>query len=209
MEQVSEFSDERWRAFCAFCGGLPKTRDHVPPKVFLDQPYPENLPVVGACLRCNSGASLDEEYVACMLEVTVCGTTDPAALTRDKIARAIQRNASLASKLTSSLGQDGYSLSAGDSERLSAVIAKMARALWAYETSETANAQDVIVRCAPIESLSDDQFQTFQRLTPHILLPEVGSRMASRILIGENGPYPPMWIEVQQDRFAYAIEVAT
>jgi hypothetical protein len=198
-----------WRAFCAFCGGRPETRDHVPPKIFLDQPYPENLPVVGACRKCNGGASLHEEYVACLLEVTVCGTTDPAALDRAKIARIIRRKPPLASKLTSSLGEDGYSLSASDSERLSAVIAKIARALWAYETSETANAQGVTVGYASIESLSDGQFQAFQRLTPPTLLPEVGSRMFSRVLIGENGPNPPSWIEVQQGRFAYAIEIAT
>jgi hypothetical protein len=33
--------------------------------------------------------------------------------------------------------------------------------------------------------------------------------MFSRVLIGENGPNPPSWIEVQQGRFAYAIEIAT
>jgi len=32
--------------------------------------------------------------------------------------------------------------------------------------------------------------------------------MASRVLIGENGPYPPSWLEVQQGRFSFAIDVA-
>jgi hypothetical protein len=150
--RCSQMRDGVRSAFSAV--GVPRHETHVPPKVFLDQPYPENLPVVGACRKCNGGASLHEEYVACLLEVMVCGTTDPAALDRAKIARIIRRKPPLASKFTFSLGENGYVLSASDSERLSAVIAKIARALWAYETSETANTLGVTVGYASIESLS-------------------------------------------------------
>src|SRR5690242_14029536 len=75
VQQVQKmYIDERHLAFCAFCGDAPGTRDHVPPRVFLDKPYPDNVPVVGSCFECNNGASLDEEYVACLLEAAVCNT---------------------------------------------------------------------------------------------------------------------------------------
>ena len=60
MRQIKEFTDERLRGFCAYCGGPAETRDHVPPRVFLDKPYPSNLPVVSACRECNEDISMDE-----------------------------------------------------------------------------------------------------------------------------------------------------
>jgi hypothetical protein len=81
VRQYETFVDERLLGFCAFCGGRPGTRDHVPPKVFLDKPYPANLPVVASCARCNSGASVDEEFVAALLEVVICGTPTPLTFT--------------------------------------------------------------------------------------------------------------------------------
>src|SRR5438067_1316487 len=107
MEQIRSFADERWSAFCAFCGRPPNTRDHVPPRVFLDKPYPENLPVVGACRECNKRGSLDEEYIACLLEVAAHGTVDPAALSRQKVARTLAARPPLAARLATSRGPNG------------------------------------------------------------------------------------------------------
>ena len=49
--------------FCIYCGAESGTREHVPSKVFLDEPYPEDLPVLPACFNCNNGFSDDEAYV--------------------------------------------------------------------------------------------------------------------------------------------------
>jgi hypothetical protein len=209
VEQIVPFADDRWSAFCAFCGAPSKTRDHVPPKIFLDKPYPENLPVVGACLSCNKGASLDEEFVACLLEVAVCGTIDPDDLRRPKVARILTAKPPLAAKLASSLGSDGqYLLAKEDSARLSAVIEKIARALWAYETGETARRGSAAVSYAQIAQLSSAQLDSFWTLTQPDIFPEVGSRMCSRVLVGEDGVVPVSWIDVQRARFSFAIEIA-
>ena len=39
---------------CVYCGNAAGTRDHVPPKVLLDEPYPPDLPPVPACDECNN-----------------------------------------------------------------------------------------------------------------------------------------------------------
>lgn len=46
MEQVPQFGDQRQLANCALCGSTTETRDHLPAKVFFDDPLPANLPVV-------------------------------------------------------------------------------------------------------------------------------------------------------------------
>lgn len=54
---------------CIYCGDDAKTREHVPSKAFLVEQYPENLPTMLACFKCNNGYSEDENYVACFLDM--------------------------------------------------------------------------------------------------------------------------------------------
>lgn len=67
MDQLKDYADDRLISGCTYCDGLAETRDHVPSRVLLDSPLPENLPVVGACWACNNGFSKDEEYFVCLL----------------------------------------------------------------------------------------------------------------------------------------------
>jgi hypothetical protein len=67
MEQLRCSGDDRNKGRCIHCGGPDETRDHSPSKVFLDEPYPENLPVCPSCLQFNNTLSIDEEYLACFL----------------------------------------------------------------------------------------------------------------------------------------------
>lgn len=97
------FVDDRLMGRCVYCGTTPDTRDHCPSKVLLDEPYPDNLPVVEACLACNQSFSLDEQYVACFLECVMCGSTDPAALNRRNIQRILTKTTSLAAEIPSTM----------------------------------------------------------------------------------------------------------
>jgi hypothetical protein len=207
MGQVQPFTDQRLAGFCAFCGGLPSTKDHVPPRIFLDLPHPENYPIIGACLDCNRGASLDEEYVACLLEVAACGSVSPADLRRQKIARALETRPALAAKLAESLKSGGgFVISQEDRARLSAVLEKIARGLWAYEVGETAQSSFATVRYAQIAGLRDDQLEAFMALEQPDLLPEVGSRMMIRVLTATDKA-ESSWMELQAGHFSYGIEV--
>jgi len=93
------FVDERLKGSCVYCGGRPDTVDHVPSRVFLDDPLPENLSVVEACRECNGGFSLDEEYLVCLLECVMAGTTETDGLAREKVKRALSRNPRLTAQL--------------------------------------------------------------------------------------------------------------
>jgi hypothetical protein len=72
VDQLKDFADSRLIAGCVYCGGLDETRDHVPSRVFLDSPFPENLPVVPACWECNNSFSRDD--VCCLSDrIRDCG----------------------------------------------------------------------------------------------------------------------------------------
>ena len=100
MQQMRNYGDQRQLERCAYCGaGAVETRDHVPSRVLLDEPYPENLPVVPACRSCNESFSGDEEYLACVLEVVVAGEASPEAVARPKIARLLRMKPALKARL--------------------------------------------------------------------------------------------------------------
>ena len=122
MDPRKLFYDDRLKGHCVYCGGSEETRDHVPSKVLLDEPYPEDLPVVPACLECNNGFSLDEEYLACFLECVLCGTVDPRALKRDRIRRKLQDNPNLLALIAAAAPMDPTRHQSGSRKR---VVLKM------------------------------------------------------------------------------------
>ena len=83
MDQINGFVDERQKAWCIRCGAwigdVDTNRDHVPSKVLLRKPYPENLPVVATCVACNNGFSADEEYLHLFLHCVLTRFHGPGA----------------------------------------------------------------------------------------------------------------------------------
>lgn len=209
MRQVWTFSDERLRAWCAYCSSdASETRDHVPPKVFLDAPYPESLPVVGSCRACNEGASLDEEYVACLIEVAVCAGAEVGNQRRPKIARKFKDSPALASRLGGAIRRTAADPLAVDIEqpRVDRVVEKLGRGLWAYETSENTGQLSAAVRYTPVGSLADSEVEQFLALPAVELLPEVGSRLFCKLFTDPDRLAGNRWEVVQPDRFAYAVD---
>jgi len=207
MRGITPNADERHAAYCVQCGGAPHTRDHVPPRTFLDEPFPPNLPVVGTCGPCNAGASLDEEYVSCLLEVAACGSPITNNLERPRVRRALTRNAALAARLRSAFDHEAGAVSA-EADRVRRVIEKMARGLWAYELAEPPLGMLAAVGFQPLHTLDAETREEFERSRPARMFAEVGSRMMTRqaLGIGEDGIGAVGWRHVQPNRFRYTVE---
>lgn len=55
---------------CTYCGEAALvTRDHIPPVSLFPKPRPSNLVTVPSCRKCNSGASMDDEYFRLNLSI--------------------------------------------------------------------------------------------------------------------------------------------
>ena len=135
MKQIRSFGDEREMYFCAHCGGSTETRDHTPSRVLLDKPYPENLPVVPCCPGCNTSFSLDEEYVAVLVDCALVGSTTPSDNHREKVRKILSRQPALAT-----LVEQGRTASSADGimfdaniPRVENVVLKLARGHAAFE----------------------------------------------------------------------------
>src|SRR2546421_9808459 len=179
MRQLTNYGDIRQVESCAYCGKATQTRDHTPSKVLLDEPFPENLPVIPACLPCNNKASFDEEYLACLIECIICGTTDPAKLSREKIRRSLARQHGLQARLTEALRwENGQSLFNIELDRVERIVVKLAQGHVLYELNEPQSANPSSVVILPLHLLNDDVREAFENTSGYgfTIWPEVGSR---------------------------------
>ena len=205
MKQIRDFGDERNRGWCVYCGGPQETRDHVPSKALLDEPYPENLPVVPACIECNSSFSLHEEYVACFLECALTGSVE-AASERRKIANIFTRAPALASRLRDARTESEAGVSfVAEQDRIRTVVVKLARGHAAYEQNEPQLLEPHRVSFTPFNSVSDRDREQFEGPSTCPLWPEVGSRAMTRVLVGQDLDQD-QWIDVQKHRYRYRVD---
>jgi hypothetical protein len=205
------FVDERLLGNCAFCGGMPGTRDHVPSKVLLDDPLPPNLPIVESCAKCNQGFSLDEVYLACFLECVIVGSTDLTQIRRVKIKRALEHNPKLARQIeaASTVGDDGILRWGPEAGRIQNVVMKLARGHVAYELCRVEIDEPTYITCIPLSVMSVDDRAEFENAGAGELRgwPEIGSRAYLRAAGAEpfqdsSGP----WIVVQSGQYRYSVD---
>lgn len=211
MDPRHLFIDERLTGTCVYCGSHPDTRDHVPSKVLLDEPYPPELPVVGACEKCNASFSLDEQYLACFLDCVIRGGAEASDLHHPNVKRILEGNPALQWRIEAARRRDEADNLIWEPEagRIRNVVLKLARGHAAYELYQKLE-EPTVVSFAPLQILSDDQKSAFEQVAGDDkidLWPEIGSRAFLRAF-GKSPDRLPLsggWVVVQPDRYRYAV----
>lgn len=206
MRQIRPSSDIRLDEMCSYCGKRPGTKDHVPSKVLLEQPFPENLAVVPCCDRCNQGFSLDEEYLACLLECIIEGTTDVEKLKREKIKDILKKKESLRIRIQNSMSiVDGVTNFEAESSRVQNVLLKLAKGHAKYENSEPMLTSPDSLGFMPIHLMTQEQYDEFTSSIELQSFPEVGSRALYNVVLNENNEVFSNWVTVQSDSYYYSV----
>ena len=206
MDPRKLYFDERHRLQCAYCGAPSSSADHVPSRVLLDDPLPPNLPVVGACDRCNQGFSLDEEYVAVALECARCGSVDPSEVSRAGIAENLRTSPRLARRIaraSATLDQWGQRSLQIEPHRLRNVLLKLARGHVAYEFGEPALGDPETVWYGELARMTASRRAAFEAPVPQLVLPEIGTRAFLAAVDGAGTLLPHTWRVVQEGRYRY------
>lgn len=202
------FVDERLKGICVYCGARPDTKDHCPSKVLLDEPYPPNLPVVEACATCNQSFSLDEQYMACLLECVVCGSTDPKALHRKSIQRILSKAPRLVAEIQSTLTVDGAGNKVWhpDMARVINVVLKLARGHLHYELNVQERGDPASIEIVPLPLMRPESREFFEcpEPEPMAVWPELGSRAFMRAL-PSGDQVADGWLDIQDGRYRYLV----
>ena len=204
--------DKSQECGCIYCGKKAETREHIPSKVLLVEPYPENLPTIPACFECNNGFSSDEQYFTYFLEFLKSNVyTDYKC--SDKIVRALDENLSLKQLIVSQVKNiDGKIEFSFDKNRFDRIVSKLATGHSGYEFDNVDFDSPKTVWYEFSFRLNDDFKRQF--LMPQIMnkVPEISSRFACDYCIIQNVETGEAfllndWIEVQEQRYEYHIYI--
>lgn len=217
MDYINEFVDERQKSWCIHCGAwvgdVETNRDHVPSKVLLRKPYPENLPVVETCVGCNSGFSADEEYCYLFLHCVLTGSTEPEQHADKKTARALRHQKKLRARIERSKTE--YRTISGETrlvwkpeiERLERVAVKNARGHVFYEYGEPMLAEPDHAWNLPLVSMTAaerEEFENAGTAGEPAAWPEFGSRMMTRVFTGQD--MRDGWVIVQDGVYRFRVQ---
>jgi hypothetical protein len=200
------FIDQRFEGVCSYCGVPADSRDHVPSKILIDEPYPPNLPIAESCVGCNQGFSASEEYVACLIDCVKNGTTEPNSEFRPKIAATLKARPAIAQRIeaSKSISEEGRIIWQPEGRRVREVLLKLARGHVAHELGLQRIDEPVVFEATPIPSMSEEQLQSFLEITPSSIYPEIGSRSFINSLQGKPTAYE-VWCVVQESTYQYAV----
>src|ERR1700676_1694478 len=216
MEEIEDFVDERNKSWCIHCGAwltaVTTNEDHVPSKSLLRKPRPQHLPVVRVCSPCNSGFSKDEQYFVAFIQSVLIGSTDPSMHANQSASRALSESAKLRERIERS--KISYRTHGGDTrivwkpeiDRINRVILKNARGHAYFEFGEPILDKPDYVWNYPLEALTAAERGAFEDAndTNHLAVwPEVGSRMMTRIMSGQDLDGP--WVIVQDGTYRYSV----
>lgn len=215
MDYIEEFVDERQKSWCIQCGAwigdVDTNKDHVPSKVLLRKPFPENLPVIATCTACNSGFSADEEYLSLFLHCVLVGSTDPERQLDEKVARALRRHGKLRARIELSkteyrtIGGETRCVWKPETQRMERVVVKNARGHAFYEYGEPMLTEPEHVWTFPLDSMTAAEREEFETTAGELALwPEVGSRMMTRVLTGQD--MRDGWVVVQDGVYRFRVE---
>lgn len=194
---------------CSYCGDFPDTRDHVPSKILLEEPYPENLPVVPCCYKCNQGFSLDEEYFACAIECIIQGTSEIEFLNRQKIKSILSKKEPLKKRIESSfLIENENKYFKIDLPRFENTITKLAKGHLKFENSEPQFENPTSIAFKSLHDMEENEEEAFFAPTVFDKATEVGSRGLQNILIGQNQDILSHWTIVQAGTYQYMVSVS-
>lgn len=216
MNQLTNFADSRLINGCIYCGGAAETRDHVPSKCLLDQPYPENLPVVGCCEKCNQEFSRDEQYLVCLLESVLCGSTDPEKISRPSVTRMMENVPALRKRIENSKTENNGQIAfLPEWERINNVMLKLARGHAAFELSQICRKEPNHFWCGPLLLLPQEGREAFDSVHFQQNFGEVGSRNMQRLQViqmtreSETGQLENVnmivndWVDVQDGLYRF------
>jgi hypothetical protein len=204
MKYINKFSDERLDQMCCYCGSLPDTRDHIPSKILLNDPFPEDLPVVYCCNSCNQSFSKDEEYFACLIECIINGSAEIEDLKREKIKRVLSKRPALQKRLADAKVQNAEgSFFSIEGERIENVLLKLAKGHAQFDASSPLLGKPTYMVYKPLHTMTETENEKFFSGPEVEKYPEVGSRLFFRI-VEDNTPHSA-WQIVQENVYAYMV----
>ena len=208
--------DKRRYSKCIYCGKTAETREHIPSKVFLAEPYPDNLGIVPACFECNQSFSKDELFLSLLIEILKNRYSDGTHKFDEGTKGRIHYNKTLVKLIKNVIENNNLDQF---EQPISRIIFKLAVGHSVFELSEGFCIKSGEINYSFSSSLPEEEIEEFT--LPFNIgeepLPEIGSRVFDRVMVIEMGMISVLyqeqtlrhelilldWVDVQDAKYTY------
>lgn len=200
-------SYKKEKSYCIYCSDIADSREHLPPRIFVDNPNLNEWCIVPACNKCNNGYSTDEQFVACAIEYILAEINYGGSIQRNKIKKTFEKRPHILEKIKSLCIFENGSLKIDNSviEKIKMVVLKIARGHLMYDCNEFLNDEDVQFLMAFKPQLEQKKLEKFNMTIVCNCLPEFGSRMSNQLYINNNNEIVIPWKIIDNDNYRYLI----
>lgn len=207
--------------YCVYCGEESDTREHAPSKVFLQKPYPNDLPVLPACRKCNNSFSDDELYVEIYIDSIKFLSGYTSSLKEENADRIKKNTAFLDAQSDLNKYYNGEKVLIN--QKIERILTKLAICHMVYELSEgygtnNCSIQPKYISYSFLFNMSKSEIEIFNGFIfmNDKKVPTIGSRVFDKIYVIEpvltsvndsqnnkNQLLVMDWTEVQEHNYKY------
>lgn len=191
---------------CVYCLEKANSREHLPSRIFLDEPYPSKLAILPSCVRCNNSFSSDEQYLACLIDYVQYKLEKLECVRRNKIKRTFQSRPHFEKefeKATCYKDNGEVDYIEYDVEKIESIILKLAKGHAIYSLSEVNLGEPTIINFKFLTQLTQEELNTFNSAVFLNKVPEVGARGATYITVTDEGIPIEQWKVVQENQYRF------
>jgi len=191
---------------CVYCGEKADSREHIPSKVFLNEPFTTNLAILPSCKKCNNSYSENEQYLACLIDYVQYKMDNLKAVKRSKIQRTFDSRANIESEFENSTK---YTLTGNveyieyNDYKIKNILLKLSIGHAIYTLSLIHLDEPNIINYKFLPELTQEELDNFNSEPVFDILPEIGSRGATYISILENVIPISTWNIIQDGQYRF------
>ncbi|GLG03958.1 hypothetical protein ACI3DN_02510 [Sellimonas catena] len=194
-------------SYCIYCSNLADSREHLPPRIFVDTPNLNEWNIVPACKSCNNGYSQEEQMVACMIEYIIALIYYKGEIQREKIKHTFEKRPKILEKIKTLcvVENDLVQIDSAVIDMIKRVMLKIAKGHFMYECNVfLPDDADVLIDFEPL--MDKKKLDEFNSPIACNYFPEIGSRESDQlcIMMGENQVLYS-WKVIDNDNYRYAI----
>jgi len=191
---------------CIYCYEEADSREHIPSKIFLNEPYESNLAILPSCIKCNNAFSENEQYLACLIDYVQYKLSKLKTVKRKKIEKTFKTRPHIKNefeKSTKYTNDGNLEYIEFSHERIKTILLKLSIGHAIYSLSSICLGEPSFINYKFYIQLTKDEMANFNLEPISNIIPEFGSREGIYISMLDEGIPITTWNIVQNGQYRF------
>lgn len=191
---------------CVYCYEKADSREHLPSKIFLNEPYETELAILPSCTSCNNSYSENEQYLACLIDYVQYKLHNYEIVKRNKIQRAFNARPHIKKEfenLTKYTDDGNLDYIEFNHDKVKNILLKLSIGHATYSLSAIHLGEPVAINYKFATQLTKEEINNFNSEPTNDVIPELGSREGTYITILNDGTPITTWKIIQNGQYRF------